>query len=136
MRVTPKQPAGHALGWCVHRGSRGTTQPGFQASFFVRATYSFGPTAPAELSPAENIVLSGDMPHEDAAHGLRYPSDFVPQKPFGEVIVVGTAHPPAGQVATRYAVRVAVGAWGKAVTVHGDRAWNMGAMLDLSLIHI
>ena len=130
MKVTPKQPAGHALGWCVHRGSRGTTQPGFQASFFVRATYSFGPTAPAELSPAENIVLSGDMPHEDAADGLRYPSDFVPQKPFGEVIVVGTAHPPAGQVATRYAVRVAVGAWGKAVTVHGDRAWNMEGLLD------
>ena len=130
MKVSPKQPVGHSLGWCVHRGSRGSTQAGFQASFFVRAKYSFGPSRPAELSLAEKIVPSGDTPHEDASHGLRYPSDFVPRKPFGEVIVVGTAHPPAGQVATRYAVRVGVGTWGKAVTVHGDRAWNMEELLD------
>ncbi|RLS79511.1 MAG: DUF2169 domain-containing protein [Planctomycetota bacterium] len=132
MKVTPKQPPGHALGWCVHRGPPNSDAAGFRVTFFVRAVVSITPFEPPVISDLENIVPTGDTPHDDPAHGLRYPSDFVPRKPFGEVIVVGTAHPPVGQEVNRFPVRVAVGDWRKDVIVHGDRQRDSGGLVDVS----
>jgi len=91
---------------------------------------SIAPGEPPVLTAAETIVPSGDTPFEDPAHGLREPSDFVPRKPCGEVIVVGTAHPPAGLAVTRYPVRVAVGSWWKEIVVHGERSWDSSGLFD------
>ncbi|MFM8537059.1 MAG: DUF2169 domain-containing protein, partial [Planctomycetaceae bacterium] len=100
-------------------------------TFFVRAVVSITPLGPPALTPAETVVSTGDTPYDDAAHGLRYPSDFVPRKPFGEVIVVGTACPPAGRGLTRFPVRVSVGSWWKEITVHGDREWDSSGLFDV-----
>ena len=123
MKVVPGNPAGHALGWCICRGTAaqpgGTT--GTTAVFFVKAVFAWHPAGAMTLDTAPPAVPTGDQPHDDATHGLRYPSDFVPRKPFGEVMVVGTAHPPAGGFAlTRYPVRAAVGEWSKQLEVFGE----------------
>ena len=131
MKVGPKQPPGHGLGWCVHRGSSSEPVTRFRVTFFVRAVVTISPLAPPSLSSAENVVATGDTPYDDAAHGLRYPSDFVPWKPAGEVIVVGTACPPAGLGLNQFPVRVAVGGWWKEITVHGDREWDSSGLYDL-----
>lgn len=130
MKITPKQPPGHALGWCLHRGSPNTDTAGLSATFFVRAMFSISPSGPAVLSADEELVPTGDTPHDDAAAGLRYPSDFVPWKPCGEVIVVGTAQPPTVQGVKRYPVRVAVGGWQKEITVYGNRRWDTSRFFD------
>ena len=130
MKVTPKQPTGHVLGWCLHHGSPDTDAAGLRATYFVRAMFSISPLGPAVLSAAEDLVPAGDTPHDDAAAGLRYPSDFVPWKPCGEVIVVGTAQPPTVQGVKRYPVRVAVGDWQKEITVSGDRRWDTSRLYD------
>jgi uncharacterized protein YjbI with pentapeptide repeats len=130
MKITPKQPRGHALGWCLHRGWQVAEPAGFRVAFFVRAVFRITPGETAALATAAFIVPSGDTPFDDASHGLRYPSDFVPRKPCGEVIVVGTAHPPAGLAVTRYPVRVAVGSWWKEIVVHGERSWDTSGFFD------
>ena len=131
MKITPKQPPGHGLGWCIHRGWSSEPATRFRATFFVRAVVTISPLEPPSLSSAENVVATGDTPYDDAAHGLRYPSDFVPRKPFGEVIVIGTACPPAGRGLTRFPLRVAVGNWWKEITVHGDREWDSSGLFDV-----
>lgn len=132
MKVVPKAPAGHALGWCIFRrtGAGNGRTSGTGVSFFVRADFRLPSSGPAVLDVSGPVVPAGDTPHDDPGHGLRYPSDFVPRKPFGEVIVAGTAHPPAGQTVTRYRVGVAVGGWRKELDVHGERGWNTGGFLD------
>ena len=130
MKITPKQRLGHALGWCIHRGWQADQESGFWVSFFVRAEFTCAPGKPPVLTAAETVVASGDTPFDDASHGLRYPSDFVPRKPFGEVIVVGTANPPAGLAVTRYPVRVTVGSWWKEIVVHGERSWDTSGLFD------
>jgi uncharacterized protein YjbI with pentapeptide repeats len=119
------------LGWCIHHGASINNVTRFHATFFVRAVVSITSFEPPALSSAENVVATGDTPYDDAEHGLRYPSDFVPRKPFGEVIVVGTACPPAGRGLTRFPVRVAVGSWWKEITVHGDREWDSSGLFDV-----
>jgi len=131
MRVVPKSPLGHALGWCI---SKGSDPPGSVAgtyvSFFVRAAFDITPPGSAPSALTRPVVPAGDTPYDDASQGLRYPSDYVPRKPYGEVIVVGTAHPPAGRSATNYHVRIAVGEWRKQLNVYGDRMWNTGGLVD------
>jgi len=96
----------------------------------VRAVFSITPGVRPVLSSPKDVLPSGDTPFDDASHGLRYPSDFVPRKPFGEVIVVGTACPPAGRGLTRFPVRVAVGSWWKEIVVHGERSWDTSGLFD------
>ena len=130
MKVRPKQTPGVCIGWCIHRGLPGTATSGLRVCFLVRAVVSITPGEPPVLSAAGNVVPSGDMPFGDASRGLRYPSDFVPRKPFGEVIVVGTAHPPRDRSPTSYPARVAVGSWWKEIVVHGDRSWDSSGLFN------
>jgi len=130
MKVRPKQTPGVCIGWCLHRNLPNTDPSGLRVCFLVRAVFSITPGERPVLSAAGNVVPSGDMPFDDASLGIRYPSDFVPRKPFGEVIVVGTAHPPRDRTPTSYPVRVTVGSWRKEIVVHGDRSWDSSGLFD------
>lgn len=132
MKVVPKSPSGHSLGWCIFRSAGAPPGgTGMSVSFFVRGRFALPPGGAATIDVSQSVVPTGDTPHDDASRGLRYPSDFVPRKPFGEVIVVGTAHPPAGGFAvTRYPVRVTVGGWSKQIDVSGERTWDTSGLFD------
>ncbi|NDC54338.1 MAG: DUF2169 domain-containing protein [Planctomycetia bacterium] len=132
MKVVPKNPPGHALGWCLFRdASAPGGRTGTCVGFFVKAGFALTPSGATNLVASDDVFPTGDLPHGEAALGTRYPSDFVPRKPLGEVIVVGTAHPPKGTALTRYPVRVAVGDWWKTITVHGERRWTTGGLFDV-----
>lgn len=86
---------------------------------------------PVRLLPADAPpLLSGDRTHDDPAAGLRYPSDFSGPKPFGEVILVGSAYPPGGFTLNRYPARLRLGSWSKEILVFGDRRWDSGGLFD------
>lgn len=88
-----------ALGWAVQRHPARDDGPpvsGLACSFIVKGTFRIVPDAPAEPWADGPDPLAGDMPWPDEpALGLAYPSDFVPWKPCGEWLAVGTARPPA-----------------------------------------
>lgn len=64
------------------------------------------------------------------ASSLRYPSDLVPERPGTDVLLIGTASPPADRAVTSVDVRLTVGdrraLLEKSVRVHGPRVWYAG----------
>ena len=87
-----------SLGWVVQRHPvRGDVPPitGLACSFIVKGTFRLVADAPAEPLADGPEPLAGDTPWPDEPDlGLAYPSDFVPWKPCGEWLAVGTARPP------------------------------------------
>jgi hypothetical protein len=51
-------------------------------------------------------------------------TDFVPFKPFCDIVVVGPAQAPGGRPVQALAVDVQLGSWGKAFHVIGPRVWQ------------
>jgi hypothetical protein len=93
----------------------------------VKATYQI---LPAVAVAAEQVpVVMADQPWgEPAASSLRYASDLTLTKPATDVMMVGTAHAPAGRRVTEMDVALRVGPLSKTVRVFGDRVWRKGLL--------
>ncbi len=99
--------------------------PAHALTVVVKGTFKLEHGGAAVIAPpAERQLLSGDVHHDDdSSLGLRYPSDFAPFKPRGDVLLVGTCHAPGDKpVAMTHAV-MHVGELRKRIAVIGDRRW-------------
>lgn len=94
-----------------------------------KATFRMEPghaAVPVECDPE---LPSGDLTNpEDASLGLEYPSDFVPYKPRGEVLVAGSAVPPAGRSEPIFRARFSAGDLTKTLHIFGERKWEQSIM--------
>lgn len=70
----------------------------------------------------EADVLTGDLGWDDEPRGsCRYPSDFAPFKPQGEVLLVGHFTPVANETRTHTTLTLRLGAVEKSIVLIGDR---------------
>lgn len=131
------------LGWVIQRHPEQAVGPGFTGlacTFVVKGTFRLMQDAPATAWTGGPDALQGDTLWPDNPQlGLSYPSDFVPWKPCGEWILVGSARPPrnlsavdAGQRSRwtgdtsrpLFQVAAAVGESEKQLDVFGERHWQ------------
>ena len=130
MKVLPRERSGYEVGWLVWRvvDSAGqaddATTDALSATFFVRAEFRLRHGEAAEQITDRPIVFSGDVPHAEVRQGLAYPTDYVPYKPFGEWMAIGTAHNAGWGDRHTFGARVRIGDHGKLVDVVGDRSWQ------------
>jgi hypothetical protein len=66
---------------------------------------------------------------DDPGRSLQAPSDLVPFKARGDVVLVGYAFAPRAEPVRSLVVRLVVGELDKSVEVFGDRAWTMDGAL-------
>lgn len=114
-------------GWVIAHfpDDRWGGEPGLHASFFVKAVYRLRRDATPVAWDAGPVGGSGDVaPDGNPAHGISYPSDWVPRKPFGEFMAVGTAYGPPDAEPGGFQVRITVGKASKSLDVIGDRLWH------------
>ena len=116
-----------ATGWVVAHFP--DSQPGGVAglgtSFFVKAMYRLQPEGVATPWTDGAVIGCGDVaPDGNPAHGISYASDWVPHKPFGEFMAVGTAYSPSRTGSRAFQVRMQVGSAAKSLDVIGDRVWQ------------
>ena len=97
----------------------------------VKATYTIKPggvleTAPAaEQLPIETVDQYRGQPQ---ASSIKVPSDVTLIKPATDVLLLGSAHAPAGRSVVRMEVSLSVGRLQKTVAVIGDRVWDVGPL--------
>ena len=98
---------------------------GLGACFFVKANYRLR-QGDVPIPWTDGAVTGcGDVaPDGNPFHGISYASDWVPHKPFGEFMAVGTAYSPSPTGSVAYQVRMQVGNASKSLDVIGDRVWN------------
>jgi uncharacterized protein YjbI with pentapeptide repeats len=130
MKVLPRERVGYEVGWLVWRvveaagqADDGTTDA-LTATFFVRAEFRLRHGEAGESITDPPIVCSGDVPHAEARQGLAYPTDYVPYKPLGEWMAIGTAHNAGWGDPHKFGARVRIGDHAKLVDVVGDRSWQ------------
>ena len=129
MKILPQERLGYELGWLVSKMAGSKKKPledeprGLMATFFVRAEYRLRNGVAPELCTEKPVIPSGDLPHEDPARGLAYPTDYVPHKPGGEFIVIGTAHHAGRGSDNKCGVSVRMGEYVKRIDVVGNRSW-------------
>jgi hypothetical protein len=90
----------------------------------AKVTYA---VEPGVVVPARRSVPihDRDVPnHDQAAASLACASDAVPFKPRADVVLVGHAYAPAGQLARSLGARLSVGPLDKTILVTGDRIWT------------
>lgn len=86
----------------------------------AKITYAVSRSGAAALADVPSPIRVGDEPFEDNPFGsVKFPSDWIDEKPGTDVIVVGTAVPPAGQPVTEMDASVRVGKLFKSVRVRG-----------------
>ncbi|MFT3764223.1 MAG: DUF2169 domain-containing protein [Minicystis sp.] len=91
----------------------------------AKATYAVSKTGVARLAWPPAPIRIEDELHEDSPYAsIKYPCDWVDEKPGTDVIVVGTAIPPVSAPVTEMDVSVRVGRLFKAVRVHGPRVYQ------------
>jgi hypothetical protein len=90
----------------------------------VRATYVTLMGSPLSLA-AEQLQpnLADSYYGEAAVSSLRYASDVAPEKPGTDVVLIGAAHAPRGDV-VELDVGLEVGSVKKTLRVYGDRFWR------------
>jgi hypothetical protein len=76
-----------------------------------------------EQSP---LVMADTFTGEPGYSAPLYEMDFAPRKPMCDVLLVGSAHAPAGRQVSRMRVGLRVGLMEKSFDVVGDRAWQTG----------
>ncbi|XXY46479.1 DUF2169 domain-containing protein [Sorangium sp. So ce269] len=122
----------HVSSACPLRVASLVWRPSPEASALTvvcKATFTLepglSPLAPSQEAPWEVDVLWDDDPRAS----LRAASDLAPFKRRADVLVVGHAHAPRGELAASLVARLAVGAVDKRVEVHGPRAWTASGQL-------
>jgi uncharacterized protein YjbI with pentapeptide repeats len=130
MKILPRERSGYEVGWLVWRvfesagQADNATTDALTATFFVRAEFHLRHGEAAEPITDRPIVFSGDVPHAEARQGLAYPTDYVPYKPLGEWMAIGTAHNAGWGDRHKFGARVRIGDHAKLVDVVGDRSWQ------------
>jgi len=130
MKVRPRERSGFEVGWLVWRvveaagQAADATTDALMATFFVRAEFRLRHGEAAEPITDRPIVFSGDVPHGEGRQGLAYPTDYVPYKPLGEWMAIGTAHNAGWGDRHKFGARVRIGDHAKLVDVVGDRSWQ------------
>lgn len=130
MKVLPQEHAGYEVGWLVWKvvdaagQADDATADSLTATFFVRAEFRLRHGEAAELITDRPIVFCGDVPHAEARQGLAYPTDYVPYKPLGEWMAIGTAYNAGWGDRHKFGARVRIGDHAKLVDVVGDRSWQ------------
>ena len=130
MKVLPRERSGFELGWLVWKvveaagQAADATIDALTATFIVRAEFRLRHGEAAEPITDRPIVCSGDVPHAEARQGLAYPTDYVPYKPLGEWMAIGTAHNAGWGDRHKFGARVRIGDHAKLVDVVGDRSWQ------------
>ena len=116
-----------STGWVIANfpDSESGLPEGLGASFFVKAIYRLRQgDVPIPWTDGP-VTCCGDVaPDGNPFHGISYASDWVPHKPFGEFMAVGTAYSPSPTGSVAYQVRMQVGSNSKSLDVIGDRVWN------------
>lgn len=91
----------------------------------AKVTYALSKTGVARVAADPAPIRYQDEPFDGAPYAsIKYPSDWVDEKPGTDVIVLGTAIPPEGALFTEMDVSVRVGKLFKAVRVHGMRVFQ------------
>ena len=95
----------------------------------VRATTTIIPGAPLFLADEQLPLKLTDCYYgKPGSSSLKYPSDLVPFKPKTDIIIIGSAYPPAkGSLSWRIAVTV--GQHKKSLLVLGECFWKKGFLL-------
>ena len=115
MKLLPQERLGYELGWLVSKMAGSKKKPledeprGLMATFFVRGEYRLRHGEAPELCTEKPVMPSGDLPHDDPARGLAYPTDYVPHKPGGEFLVIGSAHHAGRGIDNKCGVSVQIG---------------------------
>lgn len=82
------------------------------------------PDAPCTLSARQTPLQMADELSSGPALAPILETDFVPFKPFCDVLVLGPAQAPQGRPVQAMAVDVQLGSWHKAFHVIGPRVWQ------------
>lgn len=73
------------------------------------------------------LVFADSFAGEPGLSAPVYEVDFAPRKQACDVLLLGSAHAPAGRPCTSVGVSLRVGSMEKSLRVVGDRAWDAGA---------
>jgi len=95
----------------------------------IKSTFRL--TRDASLVPVDSDPEGpkGNTPDpEDESRGLYYPSDFSPCKERGEILVVGSAFPPASKQVRGFNAEFSAGPLKKSLRIHGPRQWELGIL--------
>lgn len=117
---------GLKVGWVV-----GKVPPHpLSATLIVKGTFALRPGERAAALPEdEQDDLSGDVLRGDDPPGsVSYTTDFALFKPFADVVLAGTCHPPGGRPTPACEATFQVGSWRKTLAVIGPRAWRPGIL--------
>lgn len=93
-------------------------------TLIVKGTFDVRRDGRTRLARAQ-LPLSGDEHEGDGATPVRYESDLVPFKPRADLLCVGRAYAPEGQLVTSLAVRFGLVDRPKEIRVIGDRRLRM-----------
>lgn len=124
MKLTNASSA--AAGWMV----------GFQRDgrellvVMVKATYQLPTQGEPAVRCAEQVPLieADEFEGEPGTSAPRYETDYAQLKPACDVLLLGSAHAPAGTAARRVEVGLTVGSMTKRLAVIGDRHWSKGPL--------
>ena len=100
----------------------------------AKLTYAVSASGEVSLAARPSPIRGADVPVSDQLErvGVLYPGDLVDEKPGTDVLMIGTAHPPAGKPVPAFDVSLRIEAAGasikKSVRVHGPRVWAAGLL--------
>ncbi|HCF2409952.1 TPA: DUF2169 domain-containing protein [Pseudomonas aeruginosa] len=80
------------------------------------------------LDEQQALLMMDEFFGEPGLSAPRRECDFVPFKPFCDVLVLGSAQAPGGRPVQQLTAGIRVGRVGKALTVHGPRQWEPGLL--------
>lgn len=96
----------------------------------AKATYAFS-HGKTELASEQIPISFTDQFYDEAdGGGIRYESDMVPNKPFTDIVLSGSAHAPDGEPTTELDVALKLGPVEKRLKVFGQRLWNFKGVLS------
>ncbi|MCL4747373.1 MAG: DUF2169 domain-containing protein [Burkholderiaceae bacterium] len=74
----------------------------------------------------EALAMADTFAGEPGLSAPVYEADFAPRKKRCDVLLLGSAHAPAGRPATSVPIGLRVGEWRKTFNVQGERFWDAG----------
>lgn len=89
----------------------------------LKATFRIEGDGLAAAAEQQPILYADEYFNSENPGLVRYESDLIPHKPFGDVILNGTAYPPNRRPAKGISTTLQVGPIEKTLYVFGDRYW-------------
>jgi uncharacterized protein YjbI with pentapeptide repeats len=102
---------------------------GLTETFIVKGTFKLVHGSTARAHPDGAVSPRGDLPFTGSDQfEIRYGSDFVPIKPHGEFLLVGTGHSPQGMARQSFPISFRAGSLQKKIQAIGPRVWKEGLL--------